>query len=154
MLQFLENVTFSAIDLPAISVERPEVCIAALTSVFDSIQAGNLRPSQPVSVYGVGEMEEAFGKMQTGQHVGKVVLEMRGHDQVKVNVASPLSYLLVLICPYFLDGTENQTQFLTGPQCHVRGFWGIRGPRKKYRMLAGRPRSSPFAPSVKVRGTK
>lgn len=127
MFQFLENVTFSAIDLTAMSVERPEVCIAALKSVFDSIQAGNLRPSQPINVYGVGQMEEAFGKMQTGQHVGKMVLEMRGRDQVKVKVTYPLSYLLILICPYFLDGVENQTQFLIGSQCNVRGFWSIRG---------------------------
>ncbi|KAJ5588138.1 hypothetical protein N7537_010816 [Penicillium hordei] len=82
MFQFLENVTFSAIDLAAMSVERPEVCIAALKCVFASMRAGNLQPSQPISVYGVGEMEEAFRKMQTGQHVGKMVIEMRGHDQM------------------------------------------------------------------------
>ncbi|CAI7624844.1 unnamed protein product [Penicillium glandicola] len=81
MLQFLENVTFRSIDLIAMSVERPEVCIDALKSVFASIQAGNLHPSQPINVYGVGQMEDAFRKIQTGQHLGKIVLEMRGHDQ-------------------------------------------------------------------------
>lgn len=154
MLQFLGNVTFSAIDLATTAVERPEVCIAALKSVFDSVQVGNLRPSQPIKVYGVGEMKEAFGNLQTGQHVGKMVLEMREHDQVKVKLTSSLSYLLVLTGHYFLDGVKNQTQFLIGSQCNFRGFWGIRGSGKKHRMLAGRPRSSPFAPSVKVRGTK
>lgn len=154
MFQFLENVTFSAIDLTAMSAERPEVCIAALKSVFDSIQVGNLRPSQPINAYGVGEMEEAFGKMQTSQRVGKMVLDMRGHDQVKVKFTSPLSYLLVLTSPYFLDGVENQIRFLIGSQCNVRSFRRIWGFGKKHRMLAGRPRSSPFTPSVKVRGTE
>ncbi|KAJ5516222.1 hypothetical protein N7527_007782 [Penicillium freii] len=94
MFQFLKNVTFSAIDLTAMSVERPEVCIAALKSVFDSVQAGNLRPSQPINAYGVGEMEEAFEKMQTSQHVGKMVLEMRGHDQVKMGLRTRPSFSL------------------------------------------------------------
>ncbi|KAK4861763.1 hypothetical protein LT330_003798 [Penicillium expansum] len=92
MLQFLENVTFSGIDLAAMSVERPELCIAALKSVFDSIQTGDLHPSQPIHLYGVGEMEEAFQKMQTGQHIGKVVLEMRGHDQTALKTRPSFTF--------------------------------------------------------------
>ncbi|KAK4930279.1 hypothetical protein LTR66_016117 [Elasticomyces elasticus] len=84
MLKFLDNVTFSGVDLAVMSVERPAVCTAALNSVFASIQEGKLHPSQPINVYGVGEMEKAFRIMQTGQHVGKMVLEMRAHDQVKL----------------------------------------------------------------------
>jgi NADPH:quinone reductase-like Zn-dependent oxidoreductase len=84
MLKFLENATFSGVDLAAISVERPWLCTAALQSVFALIQEGKVHPSQPINVYGIGEMEKAFRIMQTGQHIGKMVLEMRGDDQVKV----------------------------------------------------------------------
>ncbi|KGO73766.1 Acyl transferase/acyl hydrolase/lysophospholipase [Penicillium italicum] len=104
MLQFLENVTFSGIDLAAMSVERPEVCIDALKSVFASIQAGSLHPSQPINVYGVGEMEEAFGKMQTDQHVGKVVIEMRGHDQVKTALRTRPSFALDANATFVVSG--------------------------------------------------
>lgn len=84
MLKFLDNVTFSGVDLAVMSIERPAVCKAALESVFSSIQEGRLHPSQPISVYGVGEMEKAFRIMQSGQHMGKMVIEMRANDQVKV----------------------------------------------------------------------
>ncbi|KAJ5950212.1 uncharacterized protein N7479_008625 [Penicillium vulpinum] len=94
MLQFLENVTFSGIDLAAISVERPEVCLNALKSVFASIHAGDLHPPQPINVYGVGEMEEAFQKMQAGQNISKTIIEMRGHDQVKTALRTRPSFKL------------------------------------------------------------
>ncbi|OJJ38044.1 hypothetical protein ASPWEDRAFT_106140 [Aspergillus wentii DTO 134E9] len=82
MLQFLRNVTFSVVDLSSLLVDRPAVCSAALESVYSGIAQGKLQPPQPVSVYGVGEMEKAFRSMQSGKHVGKMVIEMRKDDQV------------------------------------------------------------------------
>lgn len=83
MAQFLRNLTYSGVDLAAMSVERPEVC-AALEKVFALVQEGKLHPSQPIHQHGVGEIEKAFRILQDGQHVGKMVLEMRPDDQVTV----------------------------------------------------------------------
>ncbi|CAG7929919.1 unnamed protein product [Penicillium olsonii] len=94
MLKFLDNVAFSGVDLAVMAVERPEICSAALKTVFGLIQEGKLHPSQPISVYGVGEMEKAFRIMQAGQHVGKMVLEMRVHDEVKTVLRTRPAYSL------------------------------------------------------------
>ncbi|PYI32692.1 putative polyketide synthase [Aspergillus indologenus CBS 114.80] len=85
MSQFLRNVTYSGVDLAAMSVERPEVCAAALGNIFASVQQGSLHPSQPIHQHGVGEIEKAFRIMQGGQHVGKMVLDMRPEDEVLVS---------------------------------------------------------------------
>ncbi|CAG8942939.1 unnamed protein product [Penicillium salamii] len=104
MLKFLDNVTFSGVDLAVMSVERPEICTTALKSVFDLIQQGKLHPSQPISVYGVGEMEKAFRIMQTGQHVGKMVLEMRAHDQVKTVLKTRPTFSLDAHATFVVSG--------------------------------------------------
>ncbi|KAJ5081201.1 hypothetical protein N7456_013439 [Penicillium angulare] len=88
MLKFLDNVSYNGVDLAVMSVERPEVCSAALKTVFASMQKGDLHPPHPINLFGIGEIEKAFRLMQTGQHIGKVVLEMRGSDQVKVYLNS------------------------------------------------------------------
>jgi NADPH:quinone reductase-like Zn-dependent oxidoreductase len=86
MSQFLQNVTYSGVDLAAMSVERPEVCAAALEKIFAFVQEGKLHASQPIHQYGVGEIERAFRVLQGGQHVGKSVIEMRPGDQVTVRI--------------------------------------------------------------------
>ncbi|KAJ5758194.1 uncharacterized protein N7511_006888 [Penicillium nucicola] len=94
MAQFLRNVTYSGVDLAAMSIERPEVCAAALEKVFASVQEGKLHPSQPIHQHGVGEIEKAFRILQGGQHVGKMVLEMRPEDQVTTILNTTTSYSL------------------------------------------------------------
>ncbi|KAJ5752589.1 hypothetical protein N7520_009506 [Penicillium odoratum] len=94
MAQFLRNVTYSGVDLAAMSIERPEVCAAALEIVFAAVKEGKLHPSQPIHQHGVGEIEKAFRILQGGQHVGKMVLEMRPEDKVMTILDTTTSYSL------------------------------------------------------------
>ncbi|KAJ6127372.1 hypothetical protein N7523_002984 [Penicillium sp. IBT 18751x] len=94
MAQFLRNVTFSGVDLAAMSVERPEVCAAALEKVFALVHEGKLHPSQPIHRHGVGEIEKAFRVLQGGHHVGKMVLDMRPHDEVTTVLRTKTTYSL------------------------------------------------------------
>lgn len=84
MLQFLDNVSFSAINLATMMHDRPEMCAAALASVYTLLEQRKVRPAQQVQVYGIAEMEMAFRSMQSGKHIGKMVIEMRKDDQVMV----------------------------------------------------------------------
>lgn len=84
MRQFLHNVSFSAINLATMMGDRPEMCAAALSSVYAMLEQGKLRPAQYLQVYGIGEMERAFRSMQSGKHIGKIVIEMREDDEVMV----------------------------------------------------------------------
>lgn len=85
MGKFLHNVSFSAINLASMMNDRPEVCAGALECVFQMISQGKLQPVRDVHVYGVGDMESAFRTMQSGKHIGKIVIEMRKDDQVTVS---------------------------------------------------------------------
>lgn len=85
MGQFEKNVSFSAFDLAAMSVDRPQLVISALEEVFDLIKEGKLPIPQSAQVYEVGEIEQAFRQMQSGKNMGKAVIELRDDDQVKVS---------------------------------------------------------------------
>ena len=84
MGQFEKNVSFSAFDLAAMSVDRPQLVISALEEVFDLIKEGKLPLPQSAQVYEVNEIEQAFRQMQSGKNMGKAVIELRDDDQVKV----------------------------------------------------------------------
>ena len=84
MGQFEKNVSFSAFDLAAMSVDRPQLVISALEEVFDLIKEGKLPLPQSAQVYEVNEIEQAFRQMQSGKNMGKAVIELREDDQVKV----------------------------------------------------------------------
>lgn len=149
MLKFLENVTFSCVDLAAMAVERPDVCAAALQSVFAMIEEGKLHPSQPVNIYGVGEMEKAFRIMQAGQHLGKMVLEMRKLDQVKVRLYPEFCFETT---NQFLDHIEDQASLLFGCKCDLCSIWWPGWYRKEHHLLAGGSWSSPSAAVITIWG--
>jgi NADPH:quinone reductase-like Zn-dependent oxidoreductase len=89
MYHFEKNVTFSAIDVAMMVKERPALVGRALRAVMPLIASGALRISSPHHVYGIGEMETAFRALQGGQSSGKVVLEMRDADIVRVCTFPP-----------------------------------------------------------------
>lgn len=150
MAQFLRNVTYSGVDLAAMSVERPEVCTAALEKVFALVQEGKLHPSQPIHQHGVGEIEKAFRILQGGQHVGKMVLEMRPNDQVMVSLL-----LKINCCPSgansCVDCAEHKNYLLLGPEFHIRCLWRIGRTGKQYCKMASRSRCPPYPASVTFR---
>ncbi|KAL4954233.1 hypothetical protein BDW69DRAFT_183680 [Aspergillus filifer] len=104
MRQFLHNVSFSAINLACMMNDRPEMCAAALSSVFELIEQGKLRPAQELNLYGVGEMEKALRSMQTGRHIGKVVIEMREDDEVQTVLDTRPSTVLDPEATYVISG--------------------------------------------------
>lgn len=85
MGQFEKNVSFSAFDLAAMSVDRPQLVISALEEVFDLIKEGSLPSPQSAQVYEVADIEQAFRQMQSGKNMGKAVIELRDDDQVLVS---------------------------------------------------------------------
>ena len=88
MFQFAKNVTFSAIDIASMELERPWLIQEALNTVFDLVMAKKLRPAQPLHVYKTYEFDQAFRFMQSGQNDGKIVVEFGKEDQVPVSMYS------------------------------------------------------------------
>ncbi|KAK4200776.1 lovastatin diketide synthase LovF [Triangularia verruculosa] len=80
MYQFARNVSFCAVDLRAISAERPETIQEEMGEVIGLFEQGVLRLPEPVKVFGAGQVEDAFRHLQSGKNAGKVVFDVAGGD--------------------------------------------------------------------------
>ncbi|KAL9091286.1 MAG: hypothetical protein Q9165_004920 [Trypethelium subeluteriae] len=83
---FIRNVSFTALELSNALENHQSLLIDILSGVQSLIAKGKLRPAQPLHIYGVGEIEEAFRYLQSGKNVGKIVVEMRKDDKVKTRL--------------------------------------------------------------------
>ncbi|KAI9842656.1 MAG: Type I Iterative PKS [Sclerophora amabilis] len=82
MFPFAKNVSFSAIDLASMVLERPALVQRSLASAMTLVADKKLRIVQPLHIYGISEVENAFRYMQGGKNTGKTVVEMKSDDLV------------------------------------------------------------------------
>jgi acyl transferase domain-containing protein/NADP-dependent 3-hydroxy acid dehydrogenase YdfG/acyl carrier protein len=76
--RFDQNRTFASLDIDRMLIERPRHFRAALDTVYELLDSGELPPI-PVTVFGADEVSDAFRLMTRGEHIGKVVVEIAGH---------------------------------------------------------------------------
>lgn len=98
---FEKNVTFRAVDIAAMSLERPQVVRKALEDVLPLVESKALRPAEPLQVFGISEMENAFRTMQSRDNMGKVVVELRPEDIVNVSCNPRFLKQLLKACRLF-----------------------------------------------------
>ncbi|GAB1192786.1 hypothetical protein APSETT444_001982 [Aspergillus pseudonomiae] len=89
---FARNTTFRGFDLTGMIMDRPDICLSALEDILSLMSKGILRPVQPLTSYGIGEIEAAVRFMQTGKHQGKLVLELQMDDKVMDCTFEDMSY--------------------------------------------------------------
>lgn len=85
MLPFLKNVSFCVVDLFGMIQQRPKKVKRILDQVNELLREGHISSPYPLTVYGVGSLEDAFRDMQSGTNSGKIVVEMKKTEVVKVN---------------------------------------------------------------------
>ena len=85
MFPFPENVTFSAVDMGVMGDVRPWHVRELLTEIIDLATKSMIYPSHPLRVYSITDLELALRQMQSGNTMGKLVVEMNDHDQIKVS---------------------------------------------------------------------
>lgn len=123
MLAFTRNVSFSSIDLLSWQRAKPEEISHALTSAMNLLEEKKISSIGPISEYRISAIEKAFRTMQSGQHVGKLVVTVADTDLVPVRrgsvslkLKSDASYLVVgglgrigrRICEWLVDhGARN-----------------------------------------------
>ncbi|KAK3297911.1 PKS01 highly reducing polyketide synthase [Chaetomium fimeti] len=81
MKPFLREATFTFFDLRKVMLERPALMGEILKGVFGLLREGAVTPVSPMEVFPAGEVEGAFRLMQSGQHVGKIVLSFEDGKQ-------------------------------------------------------------------------
>ncbi|GAB1201010.1 hypothetical protein APSETT444_010394 [Aspergillus pseudonomiae] len=104
MDRFLDNRSFVGIDLLQVLDEDIEVLHEMIGSVMEYFHQGKAGPISPVTVFDAADVAKAFRYMQSGQHMGKIVVKMpddpstlpvaRVHERVSYFPAHA-SYLLV-----------------------------------------------------------
>jgi NADPH:quinone reductase-like Zn-dependent oxidoreductase len=88
MYQFARNVSFSAVDIGAMTKERPELIGDILKHVTDLFNQGKLRTPSPMKVFPVTDVESAFRYLQSGTNAGRVVVEIGSEEMVPVSIDS------------------------------------------------------------------
>ena len=82
MRHFEKNVSFTGLDVPLDSqqVEKRRIWREIMTLY----QKGSIRAPWPVTVFGISELEKALRTMQSGKHMGKMVLKPESDEMVRV----------------------------------------------------------------------
>ncbi|KAK4892946.1 hypothetical protein LTR27_008674 [Elasticomyces elasticus] len=102
MRPFLNNVSFSCVDLTGIWRQRAALMRRLLTDVFTLVTDGVLHAPKPLAKFGVHQVQAAFRRLQTNKDGGKVIVDMETEKEVIVqqppmhlwNFRGDRSYLL------------------------------------------------------------
>lgn len=73
---FANNLTFSAIDLGPLLLERPEFVREMFLAIARHFEAGEYAPS-PVTAVPIAEVERAFEMMAGARHIGKIAVAVK-----------------------------------------------------------------------------
>ncbi|PYH28781.1 type I polyketide synthase [Aspergillus neoniger CBS 115656] len=100
---FAEDRSFHAVNLANVSRDRPDIAISTVRTCFELFQKGQIRPIRPVHVFDTAQVKEAFRYLQTGKHMGKVVIQMTpdpaqlpcGPVKSKASFPANAAYLIV-----------------------------------------------------------
>ncbi|RJE27111.1 polyketide synthase [Aspergillus sclerotialis] len=81
---FIRSVMFASLDLITLGEQRGPEVARIFGEINSLLEAGRIRPVSPITTFSMSEVEKAFRTMQTGKHRGKIVLEPRSGDIIKV----------------------------------------------------------------------
>jgi acyl transferase domain-containing protein/NADPH:quinone reductase-like Zn-dependent oxidoreductase/acyl carrier protein len=82
-----QNISYFAVDIDRLPVERPELAKALLAELSAALAASDIRPLAR-RIFGFAYIADAFRLMQAGGHIGKLVLVPDGHAGVGL-IAKP-----------------------------------------------------------------
>lgn len=93
MATFSRVASYTSVDVLRTFRERRSECHRLISEVARLAGQGIVRPVHPVTVYPMSQAATAFRLLQTGKHMGKVVLSTSADEQVKVLPREPKAKL-------------------------------------------------------------
>src|SRR5207302_4445504 len=84
---FRQNVSYFAIDVDQLPIQRPDLARALLSEVSEALAAGAIRPLAHRS-FAFAAIDDAFRRMQTSGHIGKLVLVPSGNAGLRLRQAA------------------------------------------------------------------
>jgi NADPH:quinone reductase-like Zn-dependent oxidoreductase/SAM-dependent methyltransferase len=127
MACFAKNVTFSAVDLVHLSQSDEELTARLLRNTLRLLEQGAQHPN-PLHIYPVSKVEEAFRFLQSGKNTGRIVIGVNPADVVHVSITIcqvqvRLNLLMMTIATCFRK--ENVAIRPTGFLCDRRRAWRL-----------------------------
>lgn len=84
MNKFLQSVTFAGVDLGVFGQNRPPAFHQMLSEMVDLHSRKVLDPIKPLNVFPISEIQKAMRMMQSGKHIGKIIIDCTGDQVVQV----------------------------------------------------------------------
>lgn len=85
MSAFAKNVSFSAIAIDGIIVERPKVFRGIMLNAMELFQQGILKSVYPFQLMPISKLQEGMRLLQSGKMSGKIVFTMDATDTIPVS---------------------------------------------------------------------
>ena len=85
MTKFTHNITYATVDLLLLQAKKPQVAGKILAEVTRLVFNGVIENIATINTFPVSQIEAAFRLIQAGKSMGKIVVEPREGDQVKVS---------------------------------------------------------------------
>nr|QVV57687.1 polyketide synthase [Myxococcales bacterium] len=76
LLPFRKSLSYTAIDLAGMGLEKPELFASLLREVMERFEDGTFTPA-PTSVFAASQADEAFRLMAQARHTGKIAVRMK-----------------------------------------------------------------------------
>ncbi|KAL8946123.1 MAG: hypothetical protein Q9183_007950 [Haloplaca sp. 2 TL-2023] len=89
MQKFLQSVTFAGVDLGVFAQNRPRAFQQILVEMVELHSKHVLEPIKPLNIIPISEIQQAMRMMQTGKHIGKIIVDCTGDQKVKVTLDRP-----------------------------------------------------------------
>ncbi|RYP44081.1 hypothetical protein DL768_009426 [Monosporascus sp. mg162] len=86
MRPFIQDATFSFLNLEHVQRRRPKLMGEILDQCFALLRQGHVRRIQPQKAYPVSQVVDAFRLMQSGKHQGKICISYGPEDPVTVKM--------------------------------------------------------------------
>jgi NADPH:quinone reductase-like Zn-dependent oxidoreductase len=90
------NATFTTVDLRLLAKRKPAVHQELYHTIFDLVSQEQIKVLSPITVNGVSELEGSFRLMQTGKHMGKLLLKL--DPEMTISVRASLLPMLIKFC--------------------------------------------------------
>ncbi|KAH6683357.1 fatty acid synthase S-acetyltransferase [Halenospora varia] len=84
MFPFAKNIMFASVDLAFLMEADPVMMAKLMADVTMMSEKKEIFVPQPLNVFSCGNIEQALRLMQSGKHMGKIVIELNEDDMIPV----------------------------------------------------------------------
>ncbi|KAM3435360.1 hypothetical protein MY4824_004941 [Beauveria thailandica] len=89
MQQLENNISLSTVDMTLVAARRPATFQGLLSTSLHLIHTKAVHLLEPITVKPAAEVENQFRTMQAGKHLGKLILNLKSSEVLKVQPTTP-----------------------------------------------------------------